>query len=249
MSEPTQTIEGWYAYHDFRTVDWASWKSMSPEMRQQRIESLQAYSRSQREIEGREDGSYGVYLIAGHKADLLIVHFRKTMEELIACKTEFEKLEIADELIPAYSYVSIVELSSYLSKPGSDPKDDPRLKGRLEPKLSTQPKHVCFYPMNKRRNADDNWYMLDKEKRIELMTSHGMIGRSYAGRVYQIITGSIGFDDWEWGVTLYAQDPLEFKKLIYEMRFDEVSARYAEFGPVYVGHTVDEGELAAWLNV
>ena len=96
-------------------------------------------------------------------------------------------------------------------------------------------RHVCFYPMNKRRGEAKNWYAVPVEERSRMMRDHGMIGRHYAGAVTQIISGSIGFDDWEWGVDLFADDPLVFKRLIYEMRFDEVSAVYALFGTFYVG--------------
>ena len=102
--------------------------------------------------------------------------------------------------------------------------------------------YVCFYPMSKRRAPDQNWYSLTLEERSRLMYSHGLIGRRYAGRVMQIITGAVGFDAWEWGVTLFAKDPLDFKKLVTEMRFDETSARYADFGQFYVGRRVEAGE-------
>ncbi|MEX2104798.1 MAG: chlorite dismutase family protein, partial [Bacilli bacterium] len=131
---------------------------------------------------------------------------------------------------------------------GADPMEDPDTVARLKPILP-RTNHICFYPMNKKRDNDDNWYMLSMEKRRELMRSHGMIGRSYAGRVKQIITGSVGFDDWEWGVTLFADDPITFKKLVYEMRFDEVSAKYGEFGAFYIGNLVNSDKLNKLLKV
>jgi len=118
----------------------------------------------------------------------------------------------------------------------------------LKPALPKS-KHMCFYPMNKRREGGDNWYMLSMEDRRNMMRSHGMIGRSYAGRVKQIITGSVGLDDWEWGVTLFADDALTFKKLVYEMRFDEVSARYGDFGSFYVGNLLDETKFQRMLQI
>ncbi len=117
---------------------------------------------------------------------------------------------------------------------GEDPYQNEFVRKRLYPEVPKS-KYICFYPMDKRRQGDDNWYMLDMEKRRELMRSHGMIGRSYAGKVRQFITGSIGLDEYEWGVTLFSDDMLQFKKLIYEMRFDEVSARYGDFGDFFVG--------------
>ena len=109
-------------------------------------------------------------------------------------------------------------------------------------------RYVCFYPMNKRRGEVVNWYSESFERRASMMREHGMIGRHYSGKVTQVISGSIGFDDWEWGVDLFAQDPLVFKKLIYEMRFDEASAKFAEFGPFYVGLQFAPPQLAAYLG-
>lgn len=97
--------------------------------------------------------------------------------------------------------------------------------------------------------GDDNWYMMSKEDRGKLMYAHGKTGRKYAGKIRQIITGSIGFDDWEWGVTLLGHDVLQFKKLVYEMRFDEVSARFAEFGPFYVGHRMEKEQFPSYMQV
>jgi chlorite dismutase len=98
--------------------------------------------------------------------------------------------------------------------------------------------YVSFYPMSKRRDAAQNWYTLTLDDRSRLMQAHGLTGRRYAGKVQQVITGAIGLDKWEWGVTLFARDPLQFKKLVTDMRFDEVSAKYAEFGDFYVGKIV-----------
>src|SRR5258708_2490123 len=111
---------------------------------------------------------------------------------------------------------------------------NPRNASRLWAKIP-QRRYVCFYPMDKKRGEQVNWYMLPFEERAKLMLEHGKIGRTYHGVVTQVISGSIGFDTYEWGVDLYADDPLVFKKLIYEMRFDEASARYAEFGPFFSG--------------
>ena len=108
------------------------------------------------------------------------------------------------------------------------------MRPRLFPKIP-ETRYVCFYPMDRRRGEEKNWYRLPIEERQRQMEEHGLVGRRYAGKVQQIITGSTGFDDWEWGVDLFADDPLVFKKLIYEMRFDEVSAVYASFGSFYVG--------------
>lgn len=243
MSEPTKTIEGWYAFHDFRTFDWSQWKAASVSERQEALRDFLTFETNQHDIGWQRKGSFSCFLMTGDKADLLFLYFRPKFEDLITCKTEFNKTKLAEFANPSYSYTSIVELSSYLAKPDEDPFCNPELQSRLMPDLALMADHVCFYPMNKRRTDQDNWYMLDKSTRVELMRSHGLIGRHYADTVTQVITGSVGFDDWEWGVTLFAEDPLQFKKLVYEMRFDEVSARYGEFGPFYVGKVTSGNEL------
>ena len=171
---------------------------------------------------------------------------------------------------PTSSYLSIIELGLYestvkiykeLTDQGLEPHSDQwkaeitckldRHKEAMRPRLYPEiPQHryACFYPMDRRRGEDKNWYKLPLEERARQMNDHGQIGRRYAGEVKQIISGSIGFDDWEWGVDLFADDPLVFKKLIYEMRFDEVSAVYALFGHFYVGVRVQAANLEKLLS-
>ena len=172
-------------------------------------------------------------------------------------------------LEPTTSYVSTVELGLYagsvqmyrqLLEAGVEPGSEQWVAAEAE-KLSEQrqamlprlyptiPAHryVCFYPMDKKRTDGNNWYATPIEDRARMMRDHGAIGRRYAGKVKQIISGSIGFDDWEWGVDLFADDPLVFKQLIYEMRFDEASALYAAFGPFYIGMRFPAAELRAFL--
>ncbi len=242
MSEAAQTLDGWYALHDFRHIDWTAWKSLSDQERKAVENDLRTYVERCKQADAEKTGSFAFYSIVGQKADFMFMHLRETLEELNELETAFNKTSFADLTIPAHSYVSVVELSNYMAKPGSDPLENPEITARLKPSLP-QAKHICFYPMNKRRFGEDNWYMLSMEQRREMMRSHGMIGRSYAGKVKQIITGSVGFDDWEWGVTLFAEDALQFKKLVYEMRFDEVSARFGEFGDFYVGVLTDADKL------
>src|SRR5579875_2295857 len=184
----------------------------------------------------------------------------------------FDKLALADYLEPCSSYVSILELGLYeatrkihadLTTRGIKPfspewteafdehlrscADEPRNSARLWAKIP-QRRYVCFYPMDKKRGEQTNWYALPYDQRAALMLEHGKIGRSYHGIVTQVISGSIGFDDWEWGVDLYADDPLVFKKLIYEMRFDEASAKYAAFGPFFTGMQFSVDALSAFLE-
>jgi hydrogen peroxide-dependent heme synthase len=247
-NEALLTIEGWYVLHDFRKIDWASWKAISPEERKAAVDELLALTDTWAANEQEQQGSTAMYSILGHKADLVFMFLRPTLEELNELETAFNKTRFADYTIPDYSYVSVVELSNYVNKTGEDPKADPAVRARLFPTLP-KAAHICFYPMNKKRAGSDNWYMLTMEQRREMMRSHGMIGRKYAGKIKQIISGSVGFDDWEWGVTLFAEDALEFKHIVYEMRFDEVSARFGEFGNFLVGNILNNESLANLLHI
>ncbi|AQX53132.1 hydrogen peroxide-dependent heme synthase [Priestia flexa] len=247
MAEAAQTLDGWYALHDFRTINWTAWKQLSNEERETAIHEFLALTEKWTSTENAAEGSHALYSIVGQKADFMIMLVRPTMEELNEIENEFNKTKLAEFTVPAYSYVSVVELSNYLPA-GEDPYENPHIRARLYPTLPKS-KYVCFYPMDKRRQGNDNWYMLPMEERRSLMRSHGMIGRQYAGKVKQIITGSVGFDDYEWGVTLFADDVLQFKKLVYEMRFDEVSARYGEFGSFFVGNLLEIDRFSHFLSV
>lgn len=242
MSEPAQTLDGWYTLQDFRKMDWASWKLLSADERQNAIDEFKHYLNRLNVSQEQKEGSHALYTIVGHKADFMLMILRPTLQELNDLENEFNKLTIAEYTIPTYSYVSVVELSNYLAKDSDeDPYQNPYVRSRLYPELPKS-NYVCFYPMDKRRSGNDNWYMLSMDERKELMRSHGMIGRKYAGKVKQLICGSAGLDDFEWGVTLFSDDALQFKKIVYEMRFDEVSARYGEFGSFFVGNLLDEPE-------
>lgn len=246
-NEAAQTLDGWYSLHDFRVMDWAAWKLVPSEERQAAIHEFMGLLEKWNVTEQAGAGSHALYSIVGQKADFMLMILRPTMEELNEIESEFNKSRLAEFTIPSYSYVSVVELSNYLAGDG-DPYENPQVRARLYPALP-KASHVCFYPMDKRRQGNDNWYMLPMDERKSLMRSHGMIGRKYAGLVKQIITGSVGFDDYEWGVTLFADDVLQFKKLVYEMRFDEVSARYGEFGSFYVGNILAPEKVQAFLHV
>jgi chlorite dismutase len=248
MSEVAQTLEGWFALHDFRAIDWTVWKLASEADRKQAEEELQAFLNEWASLEENHTGSTAIYSIVGQKADFMFMHLRESLEQLNEVETAFNKSSFARFTVPVYSYVSVVELSNYMTQPGTDPLQNPEIVARLKPILP-KAKHVCFYPMNKRRQGSDNWYMLGMDERRTMMRSHGMIGRQYAGKVKQIITGSVGFDDWEWGVTLFADDPIQFKKLVYEMRFDEVSARFGDFGDFYIGNLLTSDKFSTMLKV
>ncbi|SFE62730.1 hydrogen peroxide-dependent heme synthase [Alteribacillus iranensis] len=249
MSEASQTLDGWFCLHDLRTIDWTSWKQVPSEERQSMIHEFMDMLEAWQEVEDEEKGSHALYTVVGQKADLLMMILRPTLNDLNEIENAFNKLRIADYTIPAYSYVSVVELGNYIPpKDGSDPTENPEIRARIYPIL---PKwnHICFYPMDKKREGDDNWYSLPMKDRRELMRAHGMTGRKYAGKIKQIITGSTGLDDWEWGVTLFAHEALQFKKLVYEMRFDEVSARYGEFGAFYVGNILKPEKIESFMHV
>ncbi|MBU5341565.1 hydrogen peroxide-dependent heme synthase [Caldifermentibacillus hisashii] len=249
MSEAVQTLDGWYCLHDFRKIDWTSWKQLSEAERNEAVQEFEHMLNNWHVVEEGEKGSHAFYSIVGQKADLMFMILRPTMDELNEVETELNKTTLADFFIPAYSYVSVVELSSYLGKDdGSDPYENPYVRSRLYPNLPKS-KYFCFYPMDKRRQGSDNWYMLSMEERRDFMRSHGEIGRKYAGKVKQIITGSVGFDDWEWGVSLFSDDVLQFKKLVYEMRFDEVSARFGEFGSFFVGNLLDNDKFEKMMEI
>lgn len=247
MSEAAQTLDGWYCLHDFRTIDWTTWKMLSSDERQGIISEFLGLVEKWNKTQSNKEGSHALYTIVGQKADFMMMFVRPTMEELNEIETEFNKSKLAEYTVPSHSYVSVVELSNYLPA-GENPYENPEIRARLYPILP-KAKHVCFYPMDKRRQGNDNWYMLPMDERRKMMRSHGMIGRQYAGKVKQIITGSVGFDDYEWGVTLFSDDVLQFKKLVYEMRFDEVSARYGEFGTFFVGNLLNEDKVFSFLHV
>ncbi|SDH89775.1 chlorite dismutase [Alteribacillus persepolensis] len=249
MSEASQTLDGWFCLHDLRKIDWSAWKQVPSEKRQSMIHELVQMLESWQNVEDAEEGSHAFYTVIGQKADVIMMILRPDMQTLQEVETAFNKLKIADYMTPAYSYVSVVELGNYMPpKDGSDPLDNPEIRNRIYPIL---PKwnHICFYPMDKKREGNDNWYSLPMQERRELMRAHGMTGRKYAGKIKQIITGSTGLDDWEWGVTLFAHEALQFKKLIYEMRFDEVSARYGDFGQFFVGNILPPEKIENFLHV
>jgi len=260
-----ETLEGWAILHKIYKVKWDEW-GLNSDVRLvgQLCETLEQHNKS-------ESGQSAVFSIIGHKGDLLFLHFRKTLDELNELERYLNKLEIFKYMEEATSYVSFLELGLYemtlkLHKKFTDEgiklgteewnekwklaleSEKERMLGRLYMDIPDE-KYLCFYPMNKLRGEEKNWYALDIQERQALMREHGFVGRKYAGKVKQIITGSIGFDDWEWGVYLFSQDPLVFKKLIYEMRFDEASIWYAEFGPFYIGLRKELNEMSDFFNI
>lgn len=262
-----EALEGWSVLHQLFRVRWADWRRL-PRTEREGLASEAAAALSSMRREG--EGTSVPVTLLGHKGDLMLIHLRRGFEELQAAELAVSGLGLSAYLEPTTSFVSMVELAMYemtmqihkrlgerALKPGSDEFEaafDAELaeqRKRVASRLFIDPparRHVCFYPMNKRRGEQKNWYVESMEDRARMMLDHGKIGRHYAGEVSQIISGAIGFDDWEWGVDLFADDPLVFKKLIYEMRFDEASAWYAEFGPFYVGLQFSPSELPKYLE-
>lgn len=248
MAEAAKTLEGWYVLHDFRRVDWPRWKEASENSRAQALEELGALIEWAEEAADTGEGSSALFAVLGHKADLLFLHLRPTLDALLRLELAFAATRFSGFTQPVYSYVSVTELAQYtsdLTEPRS-PEREAFIARRLRPRVPPT-RYICFYPMSKKREGEENWYTLPMEERRRLMRSHGEIGRAYKDRVVQMISGSMGLDDWEWGVTLYSDDPLAFKKIVQEMRFDEVSAKYALFGPFFVGARLRPAELERHL--
>jgi hydrogen peroxide-dependent heme synthase len=249
MSAP-ETLEGWFALHDMRTLDRRAWDRLTPQEKAKGVVEARDLIAAAEEVTDADVGRSVAYAVVGHKADLLMLHLRPDVAHLHELERSFDATLLGSCTSRAYSYLSVIEVSRHAAPEGTagNVEDSPYIQARLYPEIPAQGGYVCFYPMSKKRAGDDNWYQLDGPERAELMRDHGRTGRKYAGRVSQIVTGSMGLDDWEWGVTLFSDDPLQFKKLVHEMRFDEVSARYADFGPFYVGRRVRPDEIGRWLG-
>ena len=261
------TTEGYSVLHQMMRFRWTAWRALPESTRSQIAQEAATVLAG---MESNTSGQSALFSLIGHKGDLMLVHFRKTFADLNEAELKIAGLRLSDYLEPTSSYLSIIELGLYdstlkiykeLTDQGIQPHSD-QWKTEIECKLNRHReamhprlfpdippnRYICFYPMDRRRGEDKNWYTLPIEERARQMNDHGLVGRRYAGEVKQIITGSIGFDDWEWGVDLFADDPLVFKKLIYEMRFDHVSAVYALFGQFYVGIRVPAAQLGKLLN-
>jgi len=261
------TIEGYSVLHQMMRVRWAAWRQLDAAEKAAIVDEAAAVLGR---MEQNSGGQSAMFSLLGHKGDLMLVHFRRSFDELNLAELQLAQLRLSDFLEPTTSYLSVIELGLYestikayrdlkhrgIAAYSEEWKRDvagvlARQTEAMHPRLFPEmPKHryLSFYPMDRRRGEAKNWYTLPIEERARQMNEHGLIGRRYAGEVRQIITGSIGFDDWEWGVDLFADDPRVFKKLIYEMRFDEVSAVYALFGQFYLGLRVPAAELSRLLR-
>jgi chlorite dismutase len=267
-AHPPETTEGWYVLHQMLRWDRAVARAIHPDQRH--MLQRHAVDTLARLATPPEGGWSAVVPLIGSTADVLLMHFRPTLDAVGAAQRELASVALFDALIPVDSFLSVTEAGLYhasaqlaasaaarggavgdethraeMARRVEAERASPHVQRRLFPVQPPDMPYVCFYPMSKRRVPGQNWYALPLEERSRLMMAHGMTGRGYAGRIVQVISGAIGFDAWEWGVTLFASDPLAFKKIVTDMRFDEVSAQYAEFGDFYVGKTASAEE---WLG-
>jgi len=257
-SEVTPLVprEGWHVMHLFYHVDHAQWALFSDEEQRQAKTRL---TELVQEIRSTPDTHLLIFSIATPKADLGFMLLTPDLQIADAFAKRLATALGPDILTPTFSWLSMTERSEYTTSdseyaatleneeqlaPGTPAFDEKMqafsarmakyLKDRLEPNLPDWPV-VCLYPMSKRRAPGQNWYALDFEARKKLMAGHARVGRTYSGRILQLITGSTGLDDEEWFVTLFAKTTSDIKAIVYEMRFDEVSAQYAEFGEFFIG--------------
>lgn len=251
--EVPPTDEGWYILHDMRRVDWDAWRGYDQDDRDQLIDSGEELL-TEIISEGESgEGDSAFFVGLGHEVDLLGIHLRPTLAELDEIERRLDASELGAITERVDSYVSVTEVSGYLIQDYFDDEAEvdsgieSYIDHRLHPSIPDS-SFVSFYPMSKRRQGEDNWYDLPFDERAEHMSSHGEIGKGYAGQVTQIISGSIGFEDWEWGVTLFAKDPTVVKDLLYEMRFDPSTSRFAEFGPFTIGRPMAPADLEALLT-
>ncbi len=267
--EVPESLDSWWILHRMFAFDRLGWDLLPKEDRQEIVREAEKAFAS---LKNNDSTDIGFAQMIGHKADLMLTHYSKTYEGLAHAQTVVDKIRLSEYLTPALSYVSVLELGLYdatgkihasLAEQNLKPNSQewvqafdemlqaqaqvPHNAGRLWARIP-QRRFVCFYPMDKKRGEGVNWYMLPFGERAALMLEHGKIGRTYHGLVTQVISGSIGFDDFEWGVDLYADDPIVFKKLIYEMRFDEASAKYGHFGDFYSGVQFSLDQLETYLD-
>lgn len=271
IAHPPETLEGWYALHQVFRINRLALDPRGEHLTRMGESAIAALEAGNGGGKGSAKGWSCFAKLIGSTADLMCIHFRESLDAIGAAQDTLAREELMSVLQPAYTFLSVTEADLYhitaelasaaearggkvgdeeyvrtLAERSTAERSSPRVSRRLYPDRPVKMPYVCFYPMSTRRDAGQNWYSLSLDERSRLMHAHGLTGRRYASRVQQVITGAIGFDAWEWGVTLFTADPLELKKLVTEMRFDEVSAKYAEFGEFYVGKMVPPAE---WLGV
>lgn len=263
-------IVGWPVMHLFFRIDRASWRSLSRDARSSAVEE---FARCLNKL-CSEEGLQFVPIAGIAKFDLAFMAVHPELRRIQQLGQEIAATALGACLTPEYSFLSISEVSEYMTTPAEWAKylleekkmapSSPEFvasvesfekrmqayaEARVHPQLPTDMPVICFYPMNKARGETRNWYTLPFEERKKLMVGHGETGRRFAGRVLQLITSCTGLDDWEWGVTLFARDLKSIRDVVYEMRFDPASAIYGQFGQFYVGLRLAPSELAETLNL
>lgn len=257
------TLEGWYALHQMITFDRRALRDMAASER-----AAMAAAPGMLPAAPDTGGWSAAYRLVGGGADVMLIHFRATLDALGEAELHVRRSRLWSCSSLTYDFTSVTEAGLYgataeaaeagaygsaafaevIEEQAAAERASPHVRTRLYPEVPEQLRYVCFYPMSKRRVHPDNWYTLPVAERNRLMREHGMSARRYVGKIFQIITGAVGFDDWEWGVTLYAADPLEFKRIVTELRYDEASARYGEFGEFFTGVRLEERDWAAQLD-
>lgn len=271
LPEPTiRMTDGWHCLHAYYRVDQAALNQLDSAARAAGTEQVAQILNPQR---AGAPQRLQVSVVSGHRADLGLMLLDPDPLRLDSLLQELRASALGTVLAPTWSFVSITEVSEYVPtveqyavklqqdglSPG-DPSYAARLKAyearlpmmnrqRLYPDFPADFPVTCFYPMNKIRHPLANWYREPFSRRAAMMAEHATSGIRFAGKVTQLITASTGFDDWEWGVTLWARSPESIKEIVYTMRFDEASARYAEFGPFYIGYIMDAADALAHLRV
>ncbi|MBW3620233.1 MAG: chlorite dismutase family protein [Actinobacteria bacterium] len=261
IADPVIASEGWSVLHLFFKVDHAAAAELPPGAGKDLAGVLTALA---------EDVQLHCFTAVGHKADLMVMALDRDLTAVRRVQTAIAVSQAAPALVLDWSYLSLTETSEYTATPeqyreemaakGVEGDDLERRVAEFAERMATYNEHklhpampawelACFYPMSHRREGDDNWYSLDFEERKRLMHEHGRSGRAYTGRVLQLVSGSTGLDDWEWAVTLFAHDLADVKDIVYTMRYDEASARYAEFGPFVIGMRRTPDELVAEIGL
>jgi len=260
---------GWHCSHLFYRFDRASLAAFTPAAL---AEGARQFAAAVDATAAEAPRRLQTWIVAGHKADFAAMVLDPDPIKVDAVHQRLLAGPLGAALVPTYSFVSLTEVSEYvptvaqygerLVAEGETP-DGPAFQAkvqgyaarepamrqaRLEPEMPPWP-NACFYPMNKKRKVGENWFTLPFAERSRLMAEHGASGMKFGGRVSQLITVAVGLDDWEWGVTLWARRPDWLKEIVYAMRFDEASARYAEFGPFYVGYVADAARILAHCHV
>lgn len=259
---PPATLEGWYVLHQTFATDWRAARGLNAAAGREAERLLRDWASPP------GGGWSAAFRLVAGGADWMFIHFRPTLEALAEVQTRLQRSALGGLLHLRYDYLSVTEAGLYhataqaareaeprseaferlLAEAAADELRSAHIQTRLYPQVPAEMEYVSFYPMNKKRLAGQNWYSLPVEERNRLMREHGLTGRRYARRVFQVISGSVGLDDWEWGVTLFARDPLEFKRIVTEMRYDEASAVYGEFGQFLTGVRVAPEDWPALLG-